>query len=172
MVGSSIVLVSGGAIVVLVVLSAFFSSSETAIFTLSEGWLENEARTGDTRAKLLVELREDPHRLLVTILVGNNIVNVAISSIMTAVLVLFLPPGWAVTIATLLASSTVLVFGEIVPKSYGLGNAARWAMTVARPISLVERSLYPVVIVFDGITRRMTMALGGDQEIEQPYLDT
>ena len=169
---SSIVLVSSGAVVALVALSAFFSSSETAIFTLSEAWLDAEARTGDDRATLLVELREDPHRLLVTILVGNNIVNVAISSIMTAVLIIHLPTGWAVTAATLLASSIVLVFGEIVPKSYGLGNAPRWAMTVARPIAIVERGLYPLVVVFDAITRRMTVALGGDQEIEQPYIDT
>lgn len=168
---SMLLLVSGGTIVVLVALSAFFSSSEIAIFTLPDDWIEKQALTGEKRAGILANLRSDPHRLLVTILVGNNIVNVAISSIITAVLVIHLPPGWAVAVATLVASFIVLVFGEIVPKSYGLGNATRWALVVARPLRIVERSLYPVVIVFDGITRRMNAVLGGDLDIEQPYLD-
>lgn len=158
------------AIVVLVAFSAFFSSSEIAIFTIPEDWIESQATTGETQALHLAELRRDPHRLLVTILVGNNIVNVAISSIITAILVIHLPAGWAVTIATIVASSIVLVFGEIVPKSYGLGNATTWALTVAGPLTYVERSLYPLVLVFDGITRRLNAVLGGDQDIEEPYL--
>lgn len=154
----------------LVTLSAFFSSSETAIFTLPETWLaEQDAATPGVAT--LQELREDPHRLLVTILVGNNVVNVAIASITTVLLLEFLPTGGAVTLATLLASCLVLIFGEIVPKSYGLGHAKGWSLRVARPISLVERALYPLVIVFDVITRGLNARLGGETDIEQPYLD-
>lgn len=167
----TLLLVGGGAVVVLVAFSAFFSSSEIAIFTLTDDWMDEQARSGDVRARLLADLRSDPHRLLVTILVGNNIVNVAISSIITAVLVTYLPAGWAVTAATVLAGSIVLVFGEIVPKSYAHGNPTRWALVVARPLGFVERALYPIVLVFDGITRRMTGALGGDRDIEEVYLD-
>ncbi|WP_247005891.1 CNNM domain-containing protein [Halorientalis litorea] len=83
----------------------------------------------------------------------------------------FLPTGSAVTVATVVASFVVLVFGEIVPKSYGLGNAGQWARRVAVPISLVERLLYPLVAVFDFITRWLNARLGGDSGIEQPYLD-
>jgi Mg2+/Co2+ transporter CorB len=119
----------------------------------------------------LRRLREDPHRLLVTILVGNNLVNVAISSIVTVLLVEHVSAGVAVTAATLVVGCVVLVFGEIVPKSFGLGNARRWSLTVARPVSLVERSISPLVGLFDALTRRLTAWLGGETDIEKPYVE-
>jgi len=157
-------------IVALVVLSAFFSSSETAIFTLPADWVADGDGAGGSAA-VLDGLRSDPHRLLVTILVGNNVVNVAIASISTGLLVQYLPAGRAIPVATVVASFVVLVFGEIVPKSYGLGNAKRWALTVAVPIRIVERLLYPLVVVFDVLTRHVTDLLGGETDIEAPYVD-
>ncbi|WP_440989103.1 CNNM domain-containing protein [Haloarchaeobius baliensis] len=158
------------AVVVLVGLSAFFSSSETAIFSLPVEQLAEHAATGDGRAAQLAELRDDPHRLLVTLLVGNNVVNVAISSITTALLVESFSTGVAVVLATVVASATVLVFGEIVPKSYGLGNALQWALRVARPLRVVELVLFPLVAVFDVATRRLSAAIGGEGAIEN-YVD-
>jgi len=160
-----------GVVVVLVAFSAFFSSSETAIFSLGVEWITERAASGERRAVLLGRLRENPHRLLVTLLVGNNLVNVALSSIVTLFLTDLLPPGAAVTAATLGVTSLILVFGEIVPKSYGLGNAEEWALAVARPITVVERVLYPLVALFDAITRGASRRLGGDTDIEEPYLD-
>lgn len=162
---------AAGAVAALLALSAFFSSSETAIFSLRVEWVTERAAAGDRRAVLLEGLRDDPHRLLVTLLVGNNLVNVAISSVVTVLLVDALPPGLAVTAATLVVTSLVLVFGEIIPKSYGLGNAEEWALGVARPLTLVERLLFPLVALFDGITRGATRRLGGDVHVEEPYLD-
>jgi len=169
---ASLVVTVGGIVVIcgLVVLSAFFSSSESAIFTLPEEWLTAQDST-DASVAVLQDLRADPHRLLVTILVGNNVVNMAIASITTALLVGALPAGSAVTVATVVASVLVLVFGEIVPKSYGLGHARTWALVVARPLALVERLLYPLVAVFDWLTGGISAALGGDSDIEQPYTD-
>lgn len=163
----------GGVVVValLVVLSAFFSSSESAIFTLSEEWVDEQNAEDDGRVETLRHLRSDPHRLLVTILVGNNVVNVAIASITTVLLTEFLPTGSAVTLATVLASFVVLVFGEIVPKSYGLGHAQSWALRVARPITVVERVLSPLVVVFDLVTRRLNTVIGGDRDIETQYVE-
>lgn len=158
-------------VAVLVVLSAFFSSSETAIFTLPEEWIAEQDSAGDRRVETLRELRSDPHRLLVTILVGNNVVNVAIASITTVLLIEYLPTGSAVSVATVLASFVVLIFGEIVPKSYGLGHARRWSLRVVGPLTVVERVLYPIVLVFDLVTRHLNARLGGDTEIERPYLD-
>jgi Mg2+/Co2+ transporter CorB len=160
-----------GAILGLVGLSAFFSSSETAIFTLTDQWLDAQGPSDDRRLSTLRELRRDPHRLLVTILLGNNVVNVAIGSLTTVLAIEYLPTGLAVTAATVIASFTVLVFGEIVPKSYGLGQAPRWALAVAGPVSLVERALYPLVAVFDAVTRRVNARLGGEPRIERPYVD-
>lgn len=160
-----------GAIVVLVVVSAFFSSSETAIFSLSDRFFAAEESSTDSRMATLRELRSDPHRLLVTILVGNNVVNVAIASITTVLLIEYLPTGTAVSGATVLASVLVLIFGEIVPKSYGLGNASRWALVVAGPLAVVERVLYPLVVFFDVLTRRLNAFIGGELGIERPYVD-
>ncbi|WP_226039762.1 DUF21 domain-containing protein [Natrinema sp. DC36] len=160
-----------GATVVLLCCSAFFSSAETAIFTLPMAWIDERATGGDRRATALKSLRDDPHRLLVTVLVGNNVVNVALSSIVTVVFVTYLPTGIAVTAATVAVSVVVLVFGEIVPKSYGLGNAQRWAMTVARPISMVEHALSPLVTVFDVVTQWLSDRIGGNSDLEQPYVE-
>jgi len=91
-------------VTVLLALSAFFSSSETAIFSLPAEWFERQAATDDPRAQVLKELYDDPHRLLVTLLVGNNVVNIAISSIVTVLVASYLPSGAAVAVATVCTS--------------------------------------------------------------------
>ncbi|MFC7137736.1 DUF21 domain-containing protein [Halobaculum litoreum] len=164
-------LLSVVAIVVLVGLSAFFSSSETAIFTLSEEWVTELANSGDSDGEALRDLLDDPHRLLVTILVGNNVVNVAIASLTTVLVTNYLPDGTGVTVATLAASFVILIFGEIVPKSYGLSRAKEWSEVVARPIAIVETLLYPLVALFDFVTRRIAAYIGGEQDIEVPYTE-
>lgn len=159
------------AVVVLLSVSAFFSSSESAIFSLPDEWVQTASEGGRSDSQTLQRLRANPHRLLVTLLVGNNLVNIAITSIVTLFVARFVPPGYAVVIATLIVSVLILVFGEIVPKSYGLGHAESWSLRVARPISYVERALGPLVSIFDISTRRLTNLIGGDQRIENPYLD-
>jgi len=158
------------AVIVLLACSAFFSSSESAVFSLPEEWLGTVA-DDSADGRTLSELRSDPHRLLVTILVGNNLINIAITSIVTLLVAEFAPPGATVVFATLATSVIILVFGEIVPKSYGLGHAEAWSLRVARPLTYVERVLAPVVTVFDAVTRWLTRLIGGDQGIEEPYLD-
>ena len=153
----------------LLALSAFFSSAETAIFTLPTDVPAGEV--GDGAQQTLNRLRADPHRLLVTILVGNNVVNVAISSLTTVLLVSVLPSNLAVAAATIVVSTVLLVFGEIVPKSYGHGHARRWSLTVARPLAVVGWLLTPLVLVFDGVTRWLTIAVGGDMDVEELYLE-
>ena len=165
------VAVGAGAVVALIAASAFFSSSETAIFSLGPDETDPQRPSEEPDARALADLRANPHRLLVTLLVGNNIVNVAISSVITAAFVGRLSPGLAVVGATVVASSVVLVFGEIVPKSYGLTNARRWSLRVARPLQHVERGLYPVVVAFDAVTRRLNALLEAEQPVEEAYLD-
>jgi Mg2+/Co2+ transporter CorB len=164
-------LVSVGVVGLLLALSAFFSSSESAIFSLPD--VVNRSRKTETSGahQTLARLRANPHRLLVTILVGNNIVNIAITSIVTLIVARVAPPGAAVLITTVCVSVIILVFGEIVPKAYGLGQAERWSLRVARPLSWVTRALGPLVIVFDVVTRELTRLVGGDQRIEDSYLE-
>ncbi|MFC6864405.1 DUF21 domain-containing protein [Halomicroarcula sp. GCM10025817] len=167
----SIVVPSLLAVIILLSLSAFFSSSESAIFSLPEEWIQTATTDSTGESHTLQQLRANPHRLLVTLLVGNNLVNIAITSIITLLVAQFVPPGFTVVIATLSVSVLILVFGEIVPKSYGLGHAESWSLRVARPISYVERALGPLVGLFDIVTRWLTTLIGGDQHIEKPYLD-
>ncbi|MFC6862919.1 DUF21 domain-containing protein [Halomicroarcula sp. GCM10025817] len=170
---SSALTVVGGAlaVVVLLSLSAFFSSSEIAVFSLPREWIETQAAAGDDRAVLLKELHDNPHRLLVTLLVGNNIVNIAISSIVTVLVAQSLDPGPAVVATTALTSVLILLFGEIVPKAFGLANAKRWSLTVASPVRVVELALSPLITLFDGVTRRLNAFIPVETDIEKPYLE-
>jgi len=155
----------------LLAVSAFFSSSEIAIFSLPESWIDEQSASGDGRAAVLQALSEDPHRLLVTLLVGNNVVNIAISSILTVLVAGVLEPGPAVVATTIVTSVLILIFGEIVPKAFGLGNAKSWALTVARPVSIVERVLAPLITLFDGVTRRINGLISGNTKIEEVYTE-
>ena len=167
-----IVAISGGlAVVLLLGLSAFFSSSEIAVFSLQKDWIAQQAATGERRAQVLQELYDNPHRLLVTLLVGNNIVNIAISSIITVLVASYLSPGPAVVATTVVTSFLILIFGEIVPKAFGLGNAQEWALTVAPPVRVVEGVLSPLITLFDGITTRINALITVETDIEKPYLD-
>nr|WP_221625544.1 DUF21 domain-containing protein [Halobellus ruber] len=151
--------------------SAFFSSAEIAVFSLPASWVDEHSAGGDGRAAVLRELSADPHRLLVTLLVGNNVVNIAISSILTVLVASVLDPGPAVVATTVVTSALILIFGEIVPKAFGLGNAESWALTVARPVRVVGRTLSPLITLFDGVTRRISGPIAADGRIKEVYTD-
>ena len=159
-----------GAVIVLIVLSGFFSSSEIAMFALPkhrvDGMIEEEI-PGASRVKAL---KEDPHRLLVTILVGNNIVNIAMSSIATAVLSIHFGGLLGVIIATFGITAIVLLFGESVPKSYAVENTESWSVRIAKPLKLTEYMLLPLVILFDYLTRQVNRLTGSTGAIETPYV--
>ena len=157
--------------ILLLLCSAFFSSTEIAIFSLPPEWIDEQASTGDPGAVTLQELRSNPHRLLVTVLVGNNVVNIAISSILTVLVTTVAPAGIAVVVTTIVASLIILVFGEIVPKAFGLGNAESWSLTAAPAVSFLESVLSPIITVLEAVTTRMNVLLDADSEIEKPYLD-
>jgi len=159
------------AIVVLIGLSAFFSSSEIALFSLPNHRVDAIVEEGKRGAETLKGLKEDPHRLLVTILVGNNLVNVAMSSIATGLLALYIGnQGLAVLIATLGITALVLLFGESAPKSYAVDNTESWALRIARPLRLAEVVLMPLVWLFDHLTRIVNKVTGGRSAIEESYV--
>ncbi|WP_101295249.1 hemolysin family protein [Halegenticoccus soli] len=158
------------AIVILIGLSAFFSSSEIAMFSLAKHRVESLVNDGVGGAETVNELKENPHRLLVTILVGNNIVNIAMSSIATAIVGFYFEPGPAVLISTFGITSLVLLFGESAPKSYAVENTESWALTVARPLKYSEYVLFPLVVTFDYLTRVINKVTGGRSAIETSYV--
>jgi CBS domain containing-hemolysin-like protein len=162
----------GGAfvIVILIVLSGFFSSSEIAMFSLANHRVDALVEDNVPGADTVDELKSDPHRLLVTILVGNNIVNIAMSSIATGVLALHLTQGQAVAVATFGITALVLLFGESAPKSYAVENTESWALRIARPLKYSEYTLLPLVVLFDYLTRLVNKVTGGRSAIETSYV--
>jgi CBS domain containing-hemolysin-like protein len=162
----------GGSIVILllILLSAFFSSSEIAMFSLASHRVEALVEDGIPSAEVVKELKDNPHRLLVTILVGNNIVNIAMSSIATGLFALYMSQGEAVLAATFGITTIVLLFGESAPKSYAVENTESWALRIARPLKYSEYALLPLIVVFDKLTRIINRVTGGGSAIEDSYV--
>jgi CBS domain containing-hemolysin-like protein len=159
------------AIAVLIALSAFFSSSEIAMFSLAKHRVDNMVEEGVPGAAAVKQLKEDPHRLLVTILVGNNLVNIAMTSIATGLLAVLLDnQGLAVIASTFGITALVLLFGESAPKSYAVENTESWALRIARPLKLSEYVLFPLIVVFDYLTRLINRVTGGRSAIETTYV--
>ena len=157
-------------IAVLIALSGFFSSSEIAFFSLPQHRVDSMVDEGIKNASVVEGLKSDPHRLLVTILVGNNIANIAMSSIATALFGLYLTQGQAVFAATFGITAIVLLFGESAPKSYAVENTESWALRTARPLKLSEYLLFPLILVFDRLTRIINSLTGSSSTIESPYV--
>jgi len=157
-------------IAVLIALSGFFSSSEIAFFSLPQHRVDSMVDEGIKNASVVEGLKSDPHRLLVTILVGNNIANIAMSSIATALFGLYLTQGQAVFAATFGITAIVLLFGESAPKSYAVENTESWALRTARPLKVSEYLLFPLILVFDRLTRIINSLTGSSSTIESPYV--
>lgn len=167
---TTIALLGGLFLLILLVLSAFFSSSEIAMFALPPHKVDALVSDGLPGAETLKELKDDPHRLLVTILVGNNIVNIAMSSVATGLLALYFRQSVAVFIATFGITALVLLFGESAPKSYAVENTESYALRIARPLRISEYLLLPLIVTFDYLTRQVNRITGGRAEIESTYV--
>lgn len=136
--------ISTGIILFLLVLSGFFSGSETALTAASRGKLRAQADKGASGAIRALKITEDNERLIGSVLLGNNLVNILAASMATALFTrLFGESG--VALATLVMTLLVLVFSEVLPKTYAITNAERAAALVSRPISIVVLLFSPVV---------------------------
>lgn len=133
--------------VLLVLASAFFSSAETSVLTISRARLGHRAKRKDRPAVLLSRLLERPEEFLSTILVGNNLVNVAAASVATFLLTRFFRGGQGtlLVISSLLTTLILLVFGEITPKSYAYRHAEKLAFLYARPVRFFAFLFSPLV---------------------------
>ena len=127
--------------------SAFFSATETAFSTLNRTRLKNMAEHGDRRAETTLALAERYDELLSTILVGNNVVNIALSSIATLLFVALMGTAGA-GVSTAVVTVVVLIFGEISPKSLAKESPERFAMAVAPFIGMLVTVLKPINWLF------------------------
>ena len=124
--------------------SAFFSGSETSIFSLNRYRLEYLAKKGEKKAKIIQKILKEPDILIATILLGNNFVNVLASSIAT-LLAITLFGSKGVIFSTLLLTFVLLVFCEIAPKTLSIKNPEKISFFVAKPISIIFYFLKPIV---------------------------
>ncbi|MEQ8666082.1 MAG: HlyC/CorC family transporter [Rhodospirillales bacterium] len=168
-------LITFGAIVVLLFLSAFFSGSETALTAASRPLMHQLEQGGDQRAKLVNVLHARKERLIGTILLGNNLVNILASALATsAMITMFGETG--IAYATLGMTLLVLIFAEVLPKTYAFHNANRMALTIAPIVSLLVWVLSPfthainmlilgVVNLFGGGFETRDILGSGDEEL-------
>lgn len=160
------------ALIVLLILSGIFSGSETALVALSIGRVEGLVREGRHGAQALYHLKQDPSRMLTTILIGNNLVNIGASVLATVVATRWLGsagPGVAVGVLTIL----VLVFGEITPKSLATRYSERISLAVAMPLLVFMRLIYPAVWVFGRFTgwvHRLSTRAGDPTVTESEFI--
>ena len=133
-------------LVVLIALSAVFSSAETAFLSTNKIRLRNLQEDGEKKAGLVLDLLENQNRLISTLLVGNNIVNISASALATKMATDYFGDA-GVGIATGIMTLLVLVFGEVIPKNLAAAHAEGWAMFVAPFIKLVSVVLTPLVFL-------------------------
>ena len=151
--------ISCGIILFLLVLSGFFSGSETALTAASRGKLRAQADKGSRGAQRALKITEDNERLIGSVLLGNNLVNILAASLATALFTrLFGESG--VALATLVMTLLVLVFAEVLPKTYAITNAETAAALVSRPIAVVVLVFSPMVAAVRFLVRGILRVLG------------
>ncbi|RHO50582.1 HlyC/CorC family transporter [Clostridium sp. AM09-51] len=139
--------------VVLLLLSAFFSSTETAFSSVSKIRLKNLADNGNKKAKTALYVAERYSKALTTILVGNNIVNIANSALATVFFVNIFGEAQGTVISTVVITIVVLIFGEVLPKNIAIDNAEKICMTFAPVLKFLMVLLTPLSIILMGINK-------------------
>lgn len=156
-------------IIILICLSAFFSSSETAVTASNRLKIKAKAEDGDKRAKTALKLIGNFDKTISTILIGNNIVNIAATSIAT-VLAISLWQEHGSLIATVVMTILVLAFGEILPKSLAKTNAEKLLLSVASTLRVLTKILMPISFLFSGF-RKVVVPKDDEEEKKPSYTE-
>ena len=148
-----------GAVIVLLMLSAFFSGSETALTAASRAKLNGMAEKGSSGAQKALNLMENNERLIGAVLLGNNLVNILATSLATSMFTLLYGSS-GVAVATIVMTLLVLIFAEVMPKTYAISNPESAAKSVSPIILVVVRLLSPVVTIIRLLVRFFLRLLG------------
>ena len=151
--------------IICILLSAFFSSSEVALISIHRAKVRTLVNEGKPGSKAVAALKESPEHLLITLLIGNNIVNVAAAALATAIAIQMFG-DFGVGIATGFVVIVLLVFGEIGPKIYAARASDSFALTVAPIILFLSRLLSPVIWV----VQRVSPSLGIGKDVGEPVI--
>lgn len=151
------------------VLSGLFSASETALMTLSKIRIKQMVEDGVKNADIVNDLTDNPNNLLSAILIGNNVVNIGASSLMTSLAIdAFGNKG--VGIATGVMTLLILMFGEITPKSLAAQNAERISIKVSKFIYFITIVFKPLIFILTSVTNIFIKMFGGDIDKNQPFI--
>ena len=148
------------AFLVCLVLSAFFSSAEAAFISLPKLRIRYLVESGVKGAKKLAKAAERPERFLATVLLGNNLVNVAAATLGTIMAVVAFGAIKGPIVATLGVTALILIFGELIPKTLAVHHAQRLSLAYINPLRIIEWCLYPFVLALGriglGFTKMVT----------------
>lgn len=156
-------------LVILLIGSGFFSASETALMSLSRIKIRHMVEDGVKGAKLVSSLIEDSSKLLTSILIGNNIVNIAATSIATSLFTATLG-AQGVAMATAVMTVLVLIFGEITPKTISANSPEKASLIVSKPVKFFVTILTPVVWIFNIITKVIFKLFRVDDKGVKPFI--
>ncbi len=153
-------------IFILLCFSAFFSGSETALFSLGSIKLFQLKESKHPKASLIQELIEKPRRLLITILVGNECINITASAL-AASLCISLAGSNGKWIAIAVMTPLILLFGEILPKTIAVSHSEKFSLWVAKPISIFARVIFPFRWIIKVAVDRITALFGTHKERDE-----
>src|SRR3989338_8510670 len=142
-------------LIMLVLLSAFFSGAEVALVSIDRLEVKRFINEGKKNADILLKLKNKQRRILVTLLIGNNIVNISASSIAALFAIKFFG-DIGLGIATFVMTILILIFGEVIPKTYCNRHYKEIVLTLAPIVYFIEKILYPFVSFFDFFAKLIT----------------
>lgn len=154
-------------VVICVALSAFFSGSETALTSVNKIRLKNMAENGNQKAAKTLRIAENYESMISTVLIGNNIVNIASASLATVIFTVLLGAEKGAAVSTVVMTVVVLICGEVLPKNYAKSNADSLAMAVSGPISVLMVIFKPLVAILNALARFMAK-FTGSEDSEKP----
>jgi len=162
------ILIQGFILFILLILSGFFSATETALFSLNKVRILHMAEEGNKKAQLVKKMLDDPSKLMATILIGNNVVNIGASALATSLAIeLFGSKG--VGIATGVMTFLVLVFGEVTPKTFAAQNAEKWSLIIINAVKILSIILIPIIKIM-GFLTNFLLKLTGNSSKKDPFI--
>ncbi len=146
--------------------SFFFSGTETAVTAVSAPLLHDQEKQGNTRAKKLLKLKSKGDRMISTLLFGNNVVNIAATSLSTSLMIEAFGEKWGVLMATFVVSVVVLIFSEILPKTYALSRPFPFAMAVTPILAFCVKIFSPFVLALNAVSCFVMRFLPKDKAVK------
>jgi putative hemolysin len=152
-------------IIILILLSAFFSGAEMAFVSVNKAVVRKKAKHGNKNAKILYKLLENPKRVVNSIVVGNNLVNILASVIAGAIATEYFG-NMGIGIATAIMTFMVVIFAEVTPKALGIKNE-RFLLKIAKPLYVLTLVVYPFAVLLVHISNSLLSVVGRKNQISE-----